>query len=805
MYEVTAPVSQDDRQLIALLENPVALVDPFGRLLVRNAAFDLCLKSADKWNIQDCLTAPQCAEYAAFAEQATDRPEMPKPQFDAAVTLDSVGYRMVLSPLHPGTGRAVFLCQLLRHQPSADARLDYLMEHLDQGIWDYDLVAGAFSLSSVWRQMRGIPEDTDIPLFTDDWSANVHPADRAELSEVFEGQARGFTETIHIQYRYKHTAGHWIRILCRAKVVERAPDGKPLRIVGTDTDISELRRREVDMGHLNNKFRMALEVSEIGIWEYDSTHDRVHWDDRLLEMYGRTGEDNLRSGDSWETYLHPDDRAATIAAAEESLNNYSDFRGDFRILRPCGEVRHIRSLSRFDPDPERQNKLVGVNIDITEEYLRNAALEEARAKLEYDARHDALTGLANRRLLDERTTALFTEIAPTHRYAALHIDLDHFKQINDTLGHAAGDAVLIHVANQLHDIVDARGLVARSGGDEFVVLFEQAPMDTELHNICNNIIRAFRLPLVYEGHDCAFGVSIGCAVGVGSPPQTNEIFIQADAALYTAKEVGRGCYRFYDAETSAAVKAGNNARQAIVDALSNDEILCYFQPQFAADGVDIVGVEALVRWQCPHRGLLTPDAFMWQAEHADLTERIDAQVFAHVTALQSRWFTEGLLYPPVSINISRARFDALDMIDHVRSLLQPHHAITFELLETAFWDDLSKDQLARIADLRALGIGVDLDDFGSGHASVAAMQAVRPDRVKFDHSLVAPITFRAEQITTLKLLAKIARLEGVGIVIEGLDTAAHLELIRELDCDVLQGYALQVPMPVSAFEKLLRA
>lgn len=805
MYELSVQVSQDDRRLIALLESPVALVDAFGRILVRNAAFDRCCDNADRQNLQDFLSEQQRAEYAAYAEQITGFANLPEAQFEAEITLQDISYRMALSPLHPGTTRAVFLCQLLRVQPPADARLDYLMEHLDQGVWDYDVPTGVFSMSKVWRVMRGIVDDDDLVGFGDDWLDTVHPDDRAELSEVFEGQTRGLTEAISIEYRQKHVDGHWVWILCRAKIVERAADGTPLRIVGTDTDVTPLHRRDRDMHNLTNKFKMALEVSGIGIWEYDPGSDSVHWDDRLLEMYGRSGEANLRPGDSWETYLHPDDQAATTAAAEESLHTRSDFRGEFRILRPDGEVRHIRSLSRYITGPGRQDKLIGVNIDQTDEYLRRAALKQAQAKLEHDARHDALTGLANRRLLDERSTALFTNTAPTQRYAALHIDLDHFKQINDTLGHAAGDAVLVHVADQLGEIIAERGLTARSGGDEFVVLFENAPTDAELHNICNTIIRTFKAPFVYQGQDCAFGVSIGCAVGIGPPAQANELFIHADAALYTAKQVGRGCYRFYDAETSAVAKAGSDARQAIVDALSNREFLCYLQPQFAVDGVEIVGVEALVRWQCPHRGLLTPEAFMWQAVHADLTERIDAHVFAEVIAMQSRWFAEGLQYPPVSINISKARFHAEDMIDHVRSLLQPHHAITFELLETAFWDDLSKDQLARIAALRELGIGVDLDDFGSGHASVAAMQALRPDRIKFDHSLVAPVTFRAEQITTLKLLAKIARLEGVGIVVEGLDTAAHLDAITVLDCDVLQGYALQVPMPVPAFEKLLRA
>lgn len=809
LYEAAIQVSQDDRRLIGLLEYPVALVDHFGRVLVQNAAFEDCqsdtLHDPLKRNVQDFLGALDRTDYDAFLKLLATDPQAPETRFETTVVLDGLRHSLILSPLHADTQCGVILCQLRRLHPSKDAKLDDLMEHFDLGIWEHDIRAGEFSVSKVWRAMRGIADDAVILGVEDDWLDDVHPDDRQELRELIDRQVGGLTDTINVQYRQRHAEGHWIWVLCRAKIVEAAADGRPLRIVGTDTDVTAIHRRENALHHMTNKLKLAIDVSEIGVWEFDPVLNRVHWDDRLLEIYGRTGEENLRSGDSWETYVHPDDRADLIAAANENLQNRSDFRKDFRIVRPDGEIRHIRSLSRFTPDQTRQDKLVGVNIDITEEYQRNAELEEARSKLEYDSRHDALTGLANRRLLDERTSAMFADIAPADRYAVLHIDLDHFKQINDTLGHAAGDAVLVHVANQLCAIVAKTGLTARSGGDEFVVLFEQGPTDAELHQICNTIIRTFRTPFVFDGQDCAFGVSIGCAVGQGSPEQANEIFIQADAALYAAKQVGRGCYRFFSAETSTAIRAGFNARQCIVDAMANDEIICYFQPQYAADGVQIIGAEALVRWQCPHRGLLTPDAFMWQADHADLTERIDAHVFAQVAAQQSRWFAAGVPYPPIAINVSKARFAAPDMIDHVRSMLKPHHAIAFELLETAFLDDLSKDQLARIAAIRQLGIGVDLDDFGSGHSSVAAMQAVRPDRVKIDQSLVGPITFRAEQLTTLKLLTKIARLEGVGIVIEGLDTAAHLEAIKVLDCDALQGYALQVPMSADAFEKLLRA
>lgn len=808
MYQGAVQVSQDDRNLIALLEHPVALADHFGRVLFQNAAFAQCqsatVQDPLKRNIQDFLGACDQSDYGAFLKQASTPSASHQARFETTVMLDGARYALVLTPLRPDDSRPVLMCQLQRSKASEDARLDYLMEHFDQGIWEHDIQADAFTVSKVWLAMRGLKADWVAKGFKDDWLTDVHPDDRDELREIVDRQTGGLTDAIHVQYRQRHADGHWMWILCRARVVEADLKGKPLRIVGTDTDVTAMQGHETDLYDLTKKLKMAIDVAGIGIWEYDPVANQVHWDDRLLEIYGRIGEDNLRSGDSWETYVHPDDRERIVSETDECLRTRTDYIGDFRIIRPDGEVRHVRSLSRYGSDQDKETKLIGVNIDVTEEYARNAELEQARAKLEYDSNHDALTGLANRRLLDERTTAMFSTITPTKRYAVLHVDLDHFKQINDTFGHAAGDAVLVHVADELRRIVAGHGLTSRTGGDEFVVFVEDAPEDAVLQDICKQIVAAFAQPFVYEGSRCEFGVSIGCAIGQGPPAQVGDVFAQADAALYAAKQAGRGRYRFFDAAAPEPTAPPDNAWQMLIDALSNGEICCHFQPQYTAHDHSMIGAEALVRWKCPQRGVLTPDQFMWQAAQAGLTERIDAYVFEQVIAQQSRWFADGLKYPPIAINVSQHRFASDGLIDHVRALIQPHHAIVFELLETAFLDNLTDDQLDRIASLRALGVRIDLDDFGSGHSSVAAMQAVRPDRIKVDQSLVAPIVFRADQLKTLQLLSEMARLEGVGIVVEGLDTAAHVDAIKVVDCDVLQGFALHKPVSAAAFETLLR-
>ena len=197
--------------------------------------------------------------------------------------------------------------------------------------------------------------------------------DRAALRDVFGGQTRGGAQSINMQYRHKHNDGHWVWILCRAKVVDSDAAGKPRRIVGTDTDVTLLRRRDSDMLQLTNKLKLAIDASGIGVWEFDPVTNVVHWDDRMLEIYGITDGENIRRGELWETYLHPDDLAGALAYSDHCQQHGLDFKRDYRIIRPSGEIRHIRSLAGYVAASSQQGKLGGVNIDVTADYERTVS------------------------------------------------------------------------------------------------------------------------------------------------------------------------------------------------------------------------------------------------------------------------------------------------------------------------------------------------------------------------------------------------------------------------------------------------
>ena len=571
----------------------------------------------------------------------------------------------------------------------------------------------------------------------------------------------------------------------------------------TPTDKAKLEN-DSDLAEIVSKLQLAVEASRMGIWEYDEANQRVHWDDRLLEMYGVTDGQNVRTDDFWDRHIHPDDREKMINHSDNCKRAKSDFEQDFRIIRPDGETRYIRSLARHLETPDKNSRMIGVNIDMTDDHRRAEELKKAQDQIQHDALHDVLTGLGNRRRLDDVVKDLFEKVTAEDEYCIVLLDLDHFKQVNDTLGHLAGDFVLQSVATIFSATIGDLGTAFRVGGDEFAGIFPVAPAEDVIIALCETLVEKCAAPMIYDGCECAIGVSIGYAFGKGPPRNRSEIFANADTALYSVKRNGRNGFQAYHSHLKKAALAAANSRGEVLSAIRNGALTCHFQPQYDSRTLEVNGAEALVRWDCPQRGLVQPDSFLPQAQENGLIAAIDEHVLHVVAAQQDAWAAQNLPFPPIAVNTSACRLVEADLVENTRKIIKPHHKINFEILETAMIDILDDVTRNNLKQLRALGIRIELDDFGSGHASVIAMQAIKPDRIKIDRSLVAPIDAQPRQIIVLQALASIARLEGAGIVMEGVENTAHLAAIKNVDCDALQGYGLQRPMPACEFETLIR-
>ncbi|MCV3274030.1 EAL domain-containing protein [Roseobacter sinensis] len=665
----------------------------------------------------------------------------------------------------------------------------------NQGVWDHDFERGRHFLSRSWRDLRGIGDEDPIPLATDDWLATIHPKDLPLICEELRRLELGETDVINYKFRQRHADGHWIWVLSRGRVVRRDADGLPARIIGTEIDITDIKTVEVESQRMAERLDVAMEAAGMARWEYNVNTNQAFWDDRLLKMFGVTDGENIRSGEEWSTFIHPDDREFAVAYTEECLREGRDVALDYRLLSRDGRVRHVRTRGKYVNDTETGPRYYGVNFDITEDKLRAQELEDARARLEHESRHDALTGLANRRRLDD----VYTERVKTSgggggRLAVLHFDIDHFKQINDTLGHDAGDATLRHAARILLRNTPESALVSRVGGDEFVALFFDAPDHAALEEIAQKIITDMSRPFFYGSQECNIGTSIGIAVAEDMSQADNNMFIDADLALYEAKKAGRGRYRFYSTTMKEEARRRKNSFDALLAGFDQGEITCHYQPQFDAKTLELTGLEALVRWESARFGLIMPEEFLQTAEDMGLLAQFDELVLRRALYDMERWQGAGLFVPPISVNVSAHRLNDPSLADRLRELDLPRGMLSFELLESAFLDARNDVIDKNLNVIGEMGIDIEIDDFGSGHASIASLLQIAPKRLKIDRTLIQPIVHSQRQRDLVRTIIGIGRMLDIRVVAEGVETAAHVPILNEMGCCYLQGFGLARPM-----------
>ena len=581
--------------------------------------------------------------------------------------------------------------------------------------------------------------------------------------------------------------------------------------------IREMGVRESELARLTRRLNLALAVSKVGVWELDMSSDTETWDERNNEIYGLPADGTPRHHDHWRQAVHPDDRERAEATFRNMIVN-GHYETDYRVLLPDGTLRFVRSVGALHREPGQPDKVIGVNWDVTNDVrlnddlrraksqaeARNNDLEAARIRIEHNALHDSLTGLPNRRYLDDVLKRHAADgFHGSGSIALLHIDLDRFKQINDTLGHAAGDAMLIHASTVLRANCRETDFVARIGGDEFVIVSSAGSTDAHLHQKADRIVREMRRPAQHDGHEVRFGVSIGVAVSRTADIKVSQLLVNADIALYRAKALGRNRHEFFTEALQAEVVRTKRVADEILQGLDNDAFFAFYQPQFDARTMELIGVEALARWQHADGTVKTPDHFMDVAEELNVVSQIDKLILDQALADLARWDAKGLNVPRVSVNVSLRRLHDEGLVESLRALpLQPGR-VAFELVESIYLDESDGVVAWNIDQIKELGIDVEIDDFGTGYASIVSLQKLHPRRLKIDRQLINPILDEPAQRQLVASIVDIGKSMDIEIVAEGVETMEHAEILRGLGCEVLQGYALARPMSRDALEKFL--
>jgi diguanylate cyclase (GGDEF)-like protein/PAS domain S-box-containing protein len=558
-----------------------------------------------------------------------------------------------------------------------------------------------------------------------------------------------------------------------------------------------------------------MDASQIGVWEHNLDTNEILWDQQMHRLYGTGRKERKVASSVWMETIHPDDRERAMAEFDAAIAAKGPYDSQFRIVHPDGEVRHIHSKAHFFEGPGGVPSFIGAEWDVTSDVRLNreladqrtvaearaVALERSKARVEQAADHDYLTGLPNRRHFDRKMAELRDE-PDSETLALLHIDLDRFKQINDKAGHAAGDAMLQCAAGRLLELISKRDFVARIGGDEFVVVLVNFGDLDALRAIAETILSRLRDGIPFSGDVLQTGVSMGVAWNLSG--DAGNLLAESDLALYQAKKLGRNRAEFFTLKLQSDLQGERQLAEELKVALARGEIVPFYQIQVDARTRRIFGLEALARWQHPVHGLLAPGAFLKVADEYGLTADIDAAILDRALLDRAEWQGRGVVSPRIAVNISANRLGDPQLISGLLKLNIPRHAIVFELIETIFLDDSDDIVLSNIEQIKRMGIDVEIDDFGSGHASLIGLVKLRPKRLKIDRQLVFDITVSDEQRRLVASIVEIAKALNVEVIAEGVETEEHARLLARIGCDGLQGYALGYPSPAEEISALLR-
>ena len=433
---------------------------------------------------------------------------------------------------------------------------------------------------------------------------------------------------------------------------------------------------------------------------------------------------------------------------------------------------------------------------------------ETQSRLAHLATHDPLTGLANRALLVEQLErAIETARRAEHSIALLYLDLDHFKDVNDTLGHAAGDGLLRTVSQRLEGCLRGDAMVARMGGDEFA-LFVSDLDAAGASSLAQRIIAALADPIATAGHRVFVGVSIGVTICPDDGDQVGTLLSNGDIAMYRAKQEGRNCFQLFDRTLNDTVRRRATLEQALHEAVPLEQVALAYQPQVELATGRIVGVEALLRWTHPNHGAVLPEEFVPIAERSGLINNLGGWVLHESCRQLVAWGQAGLPPVRVAVNLATAQFRGSDVPRLVAEVLDatglPPAQLELEITETGVMQDM-RDAAEVLRGLAALGVTLAIDDFGTGYSSLSYLRKLPVDRIKIDRSFVSDVVDNEDAAAVARAMVGLAHTLRFSVVAEGVETAAQEQFIRDTGCAYGQGFLYGRPMPPDACAPLLQA
>ncbi|MEM8964325.1 MAG: EAL domain-containing protein, partial [Acidobacteriota bacterium] len=591
-------------------------------------------------------------------------------------------------------------------------------------------------------------------------------------------------------------------LLSRSTILD--PQGHATAMVGAVRDITDRKRNEEALRESQERYALTAAGANDGLWDWDLRTGTVYYSPRWAHTLGYHEQEIGDTLDAWLELVHPEERSALERQLERHLAGGSGhFETEHRMRTKSGAWRWVqtRGLAVRD-ETGTVYRMAGSQRDITDR-------KEAEKKLSHQALHDDLTGLPNRALFMDRLEHAVRRASRKKEYnfGVIFLDLDRFKVINDSLGHMAGDQLLTSIARRLESCLRMGDTVARLGGDEFAILVEELEDQKQIDRVAERVQEELSEPFTIFGREVFTSASLGIALSSSDYERPADILRDADTAMYRAKALGRTRQVRFDPEMHTSAVAQLAMETDLRRALERDELTLRYLPTVDLESGRMRGVEALVRWNHPEKGLIAPMDFLPLAHEIGLINEVCKWVLTHACKQMMTWRDElpAAAELGISVNLDSRQIDA-SILDRVRTALDVSGldaaALTLELTEIVIMQN-AEVATTVLSELRSLGVGLDIDDFGTGFSSLSHLHRFPIDVLKIDRSFVSRMTDSADELEIVRTIVVLAHNLRLTVVAEGIETEAQLTQLRALGCEAGQGYLFSEPIEAESMARLI--
>lgn len=673
---------------------------------------------------------------------------------------------------------------------ASDEQMQLVLAGANLGFWDWNIVTGKVYRNERWATMLGYTHK-ELKHTTSQWADFVHHEDRERAWQSINDVLEGRSESHSLEYRMLTKEGGFRWVHDQANVMQRHSNGKPLRMSGTHSDITNRKLAEEKIKLAASVFSHAGE----GIIITDDKATIIDVNDAFTNITGFSREEAI--GNNPHILQSGRQSSEFYTDMWQALKNVGFWSGEVWNRRKNGEVYAVmQTISAVRDVNGVATHYVSLGNDIT-------PMKEHQYQLEHIAHYDILTNLPNRVLLADRLSQAMLQCSRYEQsLAVVFLDLDGFKHVNDTYGHDIGDELLIALSVRMKAALRENDSLARIGGDEFVAVLADLTTVEDCEPVLERLLLAASDRVVIDGNV----LNISASIGVTLYPQDNGdadlLMRHADQAMYVAKESGKNRYHFFDTAQDDAVKVQRESLEAIRNALDNSQFVLHYQPKVNMKQGTVTGVEALIRWRHPERGLINPVEFLPLIENNPMSIEVGEWVLDTVLKQISEWHKmEPNLAVSISVNIAAVQLQQPDFTDKLMTLLAAHPdvepgCLELEVLETSALEDVHHISTIMNACM-ALGVGFALDDFGTGYSSLTYLRRLPVTLIKIDQSFVLDMLNDADDLAIVEGVIALAKLFKRKVIAEGVETVEHGTALLQLGCELAQGHGIARPMPAS--------